>query len=85
MKLEVRFPTGGLLKWSISRSRETLSVAFSNDPIVARKQLGTIGLWFGKLKGDYKAKFETAVALLSTCSSGAEVVQKMEASLAVIS
>jgi len=84
MKLEVKFPTGGILKWSITRSRESLTVGFSNDPVVGKKQVGTVGLWFGKLKGDYKEKFDTAIALLSQCGSGAEVVSKMEAALAVI-
>lgn len=81
MKLEIKFPTGGILKWAVSRGRETLIVGFSNDPVIGKKQVGTVGLWFGKLKGDYKAKFDAAVALLSTCSSGTEVVARMEASL----
>lgn len=84
MKLEVKYPSGGVLRWSISRRGETLTVGFSNDPIIGKKQVGTVGLWFGKLKGDYKEKFDAAVVLLSNCASGSEVVAKMEASLAVI-
>ena len=84
MKLEVKFPTGGILKWGISRSRETLTVGFSNDPVIGKKQVGTVGLWFGKLKGTYQEKFQSAIDLLTGCNSGAEVVAKMEAQLAVI-
>lgn len=39
MSIAAKYPTGGAVRFSISRNGETLSVAGSNDPQVSREQV----------------------------------------------
>lgn len=81
LRFKAEFPTGASLSWNISRSGETISVAFSNDDATLRRQIGTVGLYVAKLIGSYAEKYDQLEALLAGCKGGDEVIAKMEAAI----
>ncbi len=77
MTISKNFETGGTFKLSMGRASERLAVAFANDHVTARKQVGTIQLWLHSFKGTNLEKFDELERILSSSRSGEEVIEKM--------
>jgi len=45
LALTTTFPSGGSLKFSVSRGGEKLMVGFSNDPVICKQQLACVAKW----------------------------------------
>lgn len=81
MSIAASFPSGATFRWSISRSKESITIGFSNDRKIAAEQGIVIQKYMKQLKGDNAERFNAMAELLKPCISGSEVIGKMLISL----
>lgn len=81
MMFKAWFPSGAVLNWRISRTRETLDVRFSNDDDVLKKQVKVVAKYLKKLQGNNAMKFHMLEQLVLPCKFGCDVIRAMESAI----
>jgi hypothetical protein len=84
LSVKAKFPTGGTVRFSITRSGEQLGVAGSNDPATAKLQLKAVAAWIERLRAAMKGQelergslILTIAATLREASSVGQLVAKI--------
>jgi hypothetical protein len=76
MRIQINFFTGASLSFNVSRSGETLNVAFSNDRVELKKQSTQIEQWLKLRKGETNQdRFDRLENVAKKAKSGKEFME----------
>jgi hypothetical protein len=75
LSVSAKFPTGGVLRFSISRAGERLTVGLSNDRETLLAQSRKISAWVALRSGETNGqRIDRLAAICERCGSGAELM-----------
>ena len=78
MSIAAKFPSGASYRFSVSRSGERLTLAFSNDDKELAAQTKIFANWMKFRPGELnQGRFERLEELTKTCKSGKELINKI--------
>jgi len=70
LALNAKFPSGGIFKFSITRSGENLTLGGSSDPELAQQQQRTVYDWLKERQGEtHRLRLDRVAAMLQDCQS----------------
>jgi hypothetical protein len=78
-RVNAKFPSGGVLRLTITRAGETLTLGGSSDPYVAKSQQQTVAEWVKPVTPEetIKQRLERVAAFMADCLSVDHLVRKI--------
>jgi hypothetical protein len=85
LALTTTFPSGGSLKFSVSRGGEKLMVGFSNDPVICKQQLACVAKWVKLSDSESNGQRMLRIkSMCESCNSGSEMIEKIKQEKTVV-
>lgn len=70
LAIDAKFPSGGLFKFSITRSGDNLTLGGSSEPELAQQQQRTVAEWLKERQGEsHGQRIDRVAAILADCLS----------------